>query len=90
MAASECAPFFKTGGLGDVIEALPKALKKNVDYQFEQELKLFKQKYPDKCAVHIAFDIKLAQLIYAGSDIFLMPSGFEPDCNEIWNSASCT
>ena len=31
MASSECAPFFKTGGLGDVIEALPKALKKNVD-----------------------------------------------------------
>lgn len=28
MASSECAPFFKTGGLGDVIEALPKALKK--------------------------------------------------------------
>jgi starch synthase len=28
MASSECAPFFKTGGFGDVIEALPKALKK--------------------------------------------------------------
>lgn len=28
MVSSKCAPFFKTGGLGDVIEALPKALKK--------------------------------------------------------------
>ena len=45
---------------------------------FEQQLNLFQQKYPEKCAIQIAFDIKLAQLIYAGSDIFLMPSAFEP------------
>ncbi|MDZ7834614.1 MAG: glycogen/starch synthase [Alkalibacterium sp.] len=28
-AASECAPFFKTGGLGDVMGALPKELSEN-------------------------------------------------------------
>jgi len=34
--------------------------------------------FPEKMAVHIKFDNKHAHNIYAGSDIFLMPSHFEP------------
>jgi starch synthase len=34
--------------------------------------------YPDAVAVRIGFDERLARRIYAGADIFLMPSRYEP------------
>lgn len=36
------------------------------------------QRQPDKMYVRIGFDAGFAQKIYAGSDLFLMPSKFEP------------
>ncbi len=38
----------------------------------------FCAKYPDKISVFPDFDEKTAHLIYAGADVFLMPSLFEP------------
>ncbi|MDI6698081.1 MAG: glycogen synthase GlgA [Candidatus Saccharicenans sp.] len=35
-------------------------------------------KYPDRFGLKIAFDDRLARLIYAGSDFFLIPSRYEP------------
>lgn len=48
------------------------------DPQFEQSFRYFEEVYRDKLRACILFDIELAQLIYAGSDMFLMPSAFEP------------
>ncbi len=46
--------------------------------QYEKHLKKLARKFPDKFSAQIMFDNKLAQQIYAGADIFLMPSRFEP------------
>jgi len=37
-----------------------------------------KAKYPRRIGVNLTFDESLAHLIYAGSDMFLMPSKYEP------------
>ncbi|MFD1388860.1 glycogen synthase GlgA [Oceanobacillus oncorhynchi subsp. oncorhynchi] len=48
------------------------------DPALEHPFQLISEWYPNKCAVNITFDVTLAQKIYAGADIFLMPSKFEP------------
>jgi starch synthase len=44
----------------------------------ERELSILAKNNAGKIAVHIGFDEKLAHLIEAGADSFLMPSRFEP------------
>lgn len=48
------------------------------DKIFEQRLQNLAHIYPDKLAVTLGYDESLAHLIEAGSDVFLMPSRFEP------------
>ncbi|MCX6799654.1 MAG: glycosyltransferase, partial [Candidatus Falkowbacteria bacterium] len=50
----------------------------NGQKEFEDHLKKFAKKYPDKVRTLITFDVAMAQQIYASSDIFIMPSRFEP------------
>jgi starch synthase len=45
---------------------------------YERKLLALAKEYPNNISVNIRFDAALAQKIYAGSDIFLMPSRFEP------------
>lgn len=48
------------------------------DPEFENFFREMEFKYPDKCKAYIGFDENLAHKLYAGADLFLMPSKFEP------------
>ncbi|MCL6638164.1 MAG: glycogen synthase GlgA [Firmicutes bacterium] len=48
------------------------------DRYYEQLFENIRARYPEKMGLYIGFNAILAQRIYAGSDMFLMPSRFEP------------
>ncbi len=48
------------------------------EWEFETFFHSMAQKYPDKVGLKLGFSPKLAHCIYAGADIFLMPSQSEP------------
>ena len=45
---------------------------------YEEMLRYFASKYPEKLAVKLEFSNELAHQIYGGADMLLMPSRFEP------------
>jgi len=73
-------------GVDLVIEIIPELIKLNCQLVvlgvgediYEKKLLEFSLKYPSNISCQIKFDPVLAQKIYAGSDVFLMPSKFEP------------
>ena len=46
--------------------------------RYENLFRYFAARYPEKLAAAIKFDESLARKIYAGADLLLMPSLFEP------------
>lgn len=76
----------KQKGIDLIIEGFPSLAKENIrfiilgegDEKYEKFFKEMMLKFPEKCWAKIGFDERLAHQIYAGSDIFLMPSLFEP------------
>lgn len=73
-------------GLDLVLGAMDDLMRRDVQFvllgvgdpYYEEQFGRLQQQYPDKVAVRIAFDVALAQRIYSGVDLFLMPSRFEP------------
>jgi starch synthase len=69
--------------LADIADELPRlgatfALLGAGERRYEDSWLALAARYPDRVAVHIGFDERLAHLIEAGADLFLMPSRFEP------------
>lgn len=73
-------------GLDLIAHVLDEILQLNVqlvvlgtgEWKFEEMFRQAAARYPDKVSAHIAFHDPLAHQIYAASDLFLMPSQFEP------------
>lgn len=54
--------------------------------KYHEMLEEAHRRHPDRIAVRLAFDNRLAHLIEAGSDMFLMPSRYEPcGLNQIYS-----
>ncbi len=69
--------------LADIADELPRlgaavVLLGSGERRYEDLWLALATRYPDRVAVHIGFDERLAHLIEAGADLFLMPSRFEP------------
>lgn len=73
-------------GLDLVMECWDELMKEDVEFvllgtgepNIEQALKSTAARYPGKASINIGFDNQLSHEIEAGSDMFLMPSKFEP------------
>jgi starch synthase len=48
------------------------------DPAYEEQWRKLRERYPSRLFLTLGFDAALAQRIYAGCDLFLMPSRFEP------------
>ena len=73
-------------GIDLLVEALDELLKMNLQLvilgvgepKYHAALKKAQQQYPERLGVNLEFNAISDHLIYAGADVFLMPSKYEP------------
>ena len=73
-------------GANLIAELLPEFAERNMqvavlgtgDFTFENAIGDFAYNHPENFAARITFNEKLSRRFYAGADVFLMPSEFEP------------
>jgi starch synthase len=75
-------------GLGLILEVLPHLLKEKPDVQlvvlgsgadrYRLEFSVLQKKFPEQVGLHLRPDFKLPRKIFAGADMMLIPSLFEP------------
>ncbi len=73
-------------GFDLILEAFENIIKEDIqfvllgvgDARYTDFFEEMMRKYPEKVSANIGFDAYNADMMYAGSDIFLMPSRFEP------------
>ncbi|MFC1662541.1 glycogen synthase [Patescibacteria group bacterium] len=69
-----------------ILEVLPVLMKQNLQMvvvgsgsqEFIREFKRYAKRYPKQLAIYTPFTEKMASRVYAGSDMFLLPSRYEP------------
>lgn len=78
--------FYEQKGISLIIQAVPKIVKGGGQILFlgdgeeayKKKIRDFKKKYKGKVGMHLKFDPTLPHNVYAGADVLLMPSKFEP------------
>ncbi len=75
-------------GIDFILDVLPHLLLERPDVQvvilgsgddrYRLELSVLQKKFPDQIGLHLRSDFKLPRKIFAGADIMLIPSHFEP------------
>ena len=78
--------FYEQKGISLIIKAVPKIMKNggqiiflgDGDEKVKTKIRNYQKKYKGAVGMHLKFDPLLPHNVYAGADVLLMPSKFEP------------